>query len=62
VSHKYPALHYACWFQMVWDTLDHLGSLSSCGFSILWNDSVLFCPQSQGGTWVVLFCLPNVAL
>lgn len=42
VSYKYPVLRDACWFQVVWNALDHLSSLSSCGFSILWDDSILF--------------------
>lgn len=43
VSYKHSVLHAACWFQVVWDALDHLSSLSSCGFPTLWDDSILFC-------------------
>lgn len=35
VSYKYSVLHDACWFQVVWDALEHLSSLSSCGFPTL---------------------------
>lgn len=43
VSYKSSGLHDACWFQAVWDALEHLSSLSSCGFPTLWDDSILFC-------------------
>lgn len=52
------------WSGIPWIIWDYLGSLSSCGFffpSTHWADFILFCPQSQWGTWVVLFCLLHVA-
>lgn len=38
-------------FQVIWDALDHLSSLSSCGFPTLRDDSILFCVvhKAEGG-------------
>lgn len=61
VSYKYSVLHDACWFQVVWDALEHLGSLSLCGFPTLWDDSILFCvvrkAEGELGLLFSVFCV-----
>lgn len=51
VPYTCPVSHDACWFQVIWDALAHLSSLSSCGFCTLGDDSILFhviCRAKQG--------------